>query len=172
MPGFSLPCPYRPRDRSGISDAGPTTSSPARARPSRPRKKPAATARKTQRKKELHFDDFADSYLSTAVWADRPEGCYADDVWPACIPRILEDCHRFQRENHRLLESAYDQIRVDDGERRLYEVTDYDGRESRRRRRDASMLVLALANARASKLGRGWSGEKALRFHGRHLERS
>jgi len=78
----------------------------------------------TSRKKELFFDCFAESYFETAIWADRPEGCYAGDVWPGCIPEILADCHRFQEENRRLLECAYGLTRVDAGEGRLYDVTD------------------------------------------------
>ena len=58
--------------------------------------------------KPLRFDAFARSYVETAVWADRPEDCNAWDVSPLCLPNMLEDCERFQRENDDLLRAAYD----------------------------------------------------------------
>jgi hypothetical protein len=92
----------------------------------RAKKKHAVKSKKapTPKKEALRFDAFADQYLETAIWADRPEGCDVDEVWPACIPQILEDCHRFQRENEELLDAAYQLFRQDEGNWRLYDVTD------------------------------------------------
>jgi hypothetical protein len=84
----------------------------------------AKKAPKNERKVTLRFDAFAESYLDTAIWSDKPEDCDADDVWPACIPQILEDCYRFQRENEDLLDAAYQLMRHDGGDRRLYDMTD------------------------------------------------
>lgn len=50
------------------------------------RDKPVAKTKKRKsspRPKEkaaLRFDAFADSYLETAMWADRPEDCDADEI--------------------------------------------------------------------------------------------
>jgi len=41
-----------------------------------------------------------------------------------CIPTILADCRRFQTENRKLLECAYELTRMDAAERRLYNDTD------------------------------------------------
>src|SRR3954451_16930677 len=67
---------------------------------SRPRK-PAA---------KLEFDAFADGYLDAAIFADLPEGCDGSlDIFPGCFPQILKDCHRFQRQNRRLLDRIYNE---------------------------------------------------------------
>jgi hypothetical protein len=103
------------------------TSRGAAVKTSSPKAKNSAVKRKKAsmpKKEALRFDDFADSYLETAIWADRPEGCDANRVWPACIPQILEDCYRFQRENERLLDAAYQLLRLDEGDWRPYDVTD------------------------------------------------
>lgn len=53
--------------------------------------------------RKLEFDAFADGYLDAALFADLPEGCDGTlDIFPGCIPQILKDCQRFQRENRRL----------------------------------------------------------------------
>lgn len=98
-----------------------------KALPRKAKKKRVVKAKnppKKKRKDKLHFDAFAEACLDTAVWADKPEDCDADDVWPACIPQILEDCYRFQRENKDLLDAAYQLMRQDGGDRRLYDMTD------------------------------------------------
>jgi hypothetical protein len=94
------------------------------------RRRPTLKKANRPRQKTLYFDAFAEAYLETAIWADRPEGCYADDVWPACTPQILEDCYRFQLENEELLDSAYEMMRQDGGDRRLLK------RHSRRKDRE------------------------------------
>ena len=75
-------------------------------------------------KKRLRFDAFSTSYLETAVWADCPEDCDARDVSPLCIPRMLEDCERFQRENEDLLEAAYGMPSHHPGYSGDYDATD------------------------------------------------
>jgi hypothetical protein len=72
----------------------------------------------------LRFDAFTTSYLDTAIWADRPEDCDLDEVFPDCIRKIWEDCQRFQLENEQLLDAAYQSMRRDGGDRRLFDVTD------------------------------------------------
>jgi hypothetical protein len=77
------------------------------------------------KKEALEWDAFSDSYFDTTIWAEKPEDCDADDVWPGCYPKILEDCDRFQRENEELLNEAYQTMRRDGyGDLRLYDVTD------------------------------------------------
>ncbi|QOZ51559.1 hypothetical protein XH90_09320 [Bradyrhizobium sp. CCBAU 53338] len=66
--------------------------------------------RKCKPAKKLAFDAFADGYLDAAIFADLPEGCDGSlDIFPGCFPQILKDCHRFQRQNRRLLDRIYNE---------------------------------------------------------------
>jgi hypothetical protein len=56
----------------------------------------------------LERDTFSDAFVSAAIFFDLPEGADGSlGVFPDCMPRILNDCARFQKENSRLLKKAY-----------------------------------------------------------------
>jgi hypothetical protein len=102
--------PQTHRDRTKPSAVVPPPRAGAR--------KTAGKMKKSRTKKpaEPRFDLFAEGYVDAAIFADLPEG--TDDslsIHPACWPQILKDCARFQRENKKLLERAYEMQSSDGG---------------------------------------------------------